>query len=97
MQFTPAIAANSNQRDVAHLSETVVDPETLQKLVDKFGARFNELLGRNACVKCASQPAMENLHVGFDMRAGQFMRWPDARVIGLVGEGGKGCISILFG
>ena len=44
MQFTPAIAADRNQRDVAHLSETVVDPQTLQELVDKFGARFNELL-----------------------------------------------------
>ena len=45
MQFTPAISADSNQRDVAHLPETVVDPQTLQELVDKFGARFNELFG----------------------------------------------------
>ena len=97
MQFTPALAANSNQRDVAHLSETVVDPETLQELVDKFGARFNELLGRHACIERATQPAMENIHMGFNMRAGQLVRRPDARVIGLVGEGGKGCISILFG
>ena len=45
MKFTAAIAPDGNQRDVAHLPETVVDPQTLQELVDKFGARFNKLLG----------------------------------------------------
>jgi hypothetical protein len=48
MQLAAAIAPDGNQRDVADLPETVVDPQALQQLVDKFGARFNELLGRNA-------------------------------------------------
>ena len=97
MQLTAAIAPDGNQRDVANLPETVVYPQTLQELVDKLGARLNELLGRYACIERATQPAMENIHMGFNMRAGQLVRRPDARVIGLVGEGGKGCVSILFG
>ena len=97
MQLTAAIAPDGNQRNITDLPKPVIDPQALQQLVDKFGARFNELLGRHARVERAAQPAMENIHMGFNMRAGQLVRRPDARVIGLVGKGGKCCVSILFG
>ena len=97
MKLSAAIAPDGNQRNITDLPKSVIDPQTLQQLVDKFGARFNELLGRYARVERAAQPAMENVHMGFYVRAGQLVRRPDARVIGLVGEGGKCCVSILFG
>ena len=97
MQLTAAIAPNGNQWNVADLPTTVIDLQALQQLFDKFGARFNELLGGYACVERTTQPAMENIHMGFNMRAGQLVRRPYARVIGLIGEGGKCCVSILFG
>ena len=97
MQFTATIAPDGNQRYVANLPEAVIDPQALQQLVDKLGACFDELLGGNACVKRATEPALEDIHMCFDIGTLQLMRRPDARVVGLVGKGGKGCVSILFG
>ncbi len=63
MQLTAAIAPDGNQRNITDLPKPVIDPQALQQLVDKFGARFNELLGRHARVERAAQPAMENIHM----------------------------------
>ena len=97
MQLTAAIASDGNQRNIADLSKSVIDPQALQQLVDKFGARLNQLFCRYARIKCAAQPAVKDIHVRLDVGTGQLVLRPDARVIGLVGEGGKGCVSILFG
>ena len=43
MQLTAAIAPDGNQRNIADLPKPVIDPQALQQLVDKFGARLNQL------------------------------------------------------
>ncbi len=69
MQLTAAIAPDGNQRNIADLPKPVIDPQTLQQLVDKFGARFNQLLGRYARVERAAQPAAGK---GFNMLGFEF-------------------------
>ena len=85
MKLTAAIAPDGDQCHVTDLPKPVINPQTLQELVDKLGACFNKLLRGDAGIKCASEPALEDIHMRLDTGAGQILLGPDARVIGLVG------------
>ncbi len=63
MQLAAAIAADGHQRQIADGFKTVGDPQPLQQLVDKFGARRNELLRGDAGVKRLAQPVLEGIDV----------------------------------
>ncbi|MNI70373.1 hypothetical protein D3C73_1261840 [compost metagenome] len=51
MQFATAIAADGDQRQIGNLTETGFNPQALQQLVNKLGARFDQLLCGNTTVK----------------------------------------------
>jgi hypothetical protein len=88
MQFAAAIAADGDQRQSLIGPETVLDPQALQQLVDKFGARLNELLGGDAGVKRFAQPALKSIDVRLDCRAVQIAcgQLPDFRLVGREGR-----------
>ena len=41
VQLAAAISADSDQRQVADRTKAVINPQTLEQLVDKFGSRFD--------------------------------------------------------
>ncbi len=96
MQFAASIAADGDQRQIGNLTETGLNPQALQQLVDKFGSGFNKLFSTNAAVKCLAQPVLKDVDAGFDTSDGQFSARPDARVLRLVREGGECGIRVLF-
>ncbi|MNO87368.1 hypothetical protein D3C76_787890 [compost metagenome] len=96
VQFTASVTADRNQCDVTDLAEAVIDPQALQQLIDKFGARFDKLFCRNAFVKGFPQPALKNVDMRFDIRHREIALRPDAGVVRLVGQGGQSCVRILF-
>ncbi|SUX87267.1 Uncharacterised protein [Citrobacter koseri] len=53
MQLAPAIAADGHQGQIGNLPESGIDPQSLQQLVDKFGAGFNQLLCGNPLSKAS--------------------------------------------
>ncbi|MNN86755.1 hypothetical protein D3C81_2042080 [compost metagenome] len=97
MQFTAPVAAHGDQRDVAYLTKTVLDPQALQQLIDKFGARFDELFRRNTLVKGFTQPTLKNVDMRFNISHRELALRPDSRVVRLVGQGGECRVRILFG
>lgn len=84
MQFAASIAADGDQRQIGNLTETGLNPQALQQLVDKFGSGFNKLFSTNTAVKCLSQPVLKDVDAGFDTGDGQFSARPDAVVLRLV-------------
>ena len=97
VQLATAIAADRHQRDVGQLAKTVINPQTLQELIDKFRARLNQRFGGDPAVKGLAQPALESVDMRFNTRARQLGRGPDAGVIRLTRKGGECRIGILFG
>ena len=85
MQLAPAIAADGHQGQIGNLPESGVDPQSLQQLVDKFGAGFNQLLCGNPAVKSVSQPLLENINVGFNSADGKLVTRPGSRILRLAG------------
>ncbi len=90
MQLAATVAADGDQRSVLNLAKTVVQPQALEHLVDKFGARLDELFRADAFVERNAEPALEGFQPAFDIGAVQAVFGPVYRVVRLAGQSGEG-------
>ena len=92
VQLAAAIAADGHQRQIADGFKTVGDPQPLQQLVDKFGARRNELLRGDAGVKRLAQPVLEGIDVRLNCSTVQIALRPAHRMFRRDGQKRGGCV-----
>ena len=86
VQFAAAVTADGDQRDVVNGTETVLDPQPLEQLIDKFGTCFNQSFRGNTAIKSLAQPALKSVDKRLNRRAIEITFWPLARIFWLSGQ-----------
>ena len=92
MQLAATVAADGHQRQVADGFESTGDPQPLQQLVDKFGARRNEQLRGDTGVKRLAQPVLKGIDVRLYCSTVQIALRPAHRMFRRDGQKRGGCV-----
>lgn len=92
MQLAAPIAADGYQRHIALRAKTVVDPQPLQQLVDKLGARRYQPFRGDTAIESLAQPALEGIEMRLDGGTVQIALRPAHGMFRRDGQKRGGCV-----